>query len=192
MEVTRFCNPLQRRLNRTFVVADLHFGDEATCTRYRKPDGSPLRPFASAAEMDAEIVSRWNQSVTERDLVYVLGDVGRGANVGSVRLLAGRKHLIAGNGDNVAAIAALGLFESISVAKWLPGFLLTHIPVHAGQLGRGIVNVHGHLHARTVPDPRYVCVSVEQTDFRPIELDALKVVAADTGRELSASVRLGD
>lgn len=165
---------------RTFVVADLHFGDEAVCTRYCGPDGSPLRPFASAAEMDAEIISRWNQSVTEGDLVYVLGDVGRGANVRSVRLLTGRKRLIAGNRDNVAAIAALDLFESISVAKWLPGFLLTHIPVHPSQLGRGVINVHGHLHSRVVGNARYVCVSVEQTNFRPIELDALNVAAPET------------
>lgn len=158
---------------RTFVVADLHFGDEATCNRYRKPDGSRLRPFASAAEMDAEIVRRWNQSVTERDLVYVLGDVGRGANARSVRLLAGRKRLVAGNGDDVAAIAQLGLFESISVAKWLPGYLMTHIPVHVSQLARGMVNIHGHLHARSVGDPRYACVSLEQTDFRPVRLDEL-------------------
>jgi calcineurin-like phosphoesterase family protein len=120
--------------------------------------------------MDAEIVRRWNECVTERDLVYVLGDIGRGAKMRSVSLLAGRKRLIAGNGDNVAEIAGLGLFESIAVAKWLPGILLTHIPVHPSQLGRGVVNVHGHLHARTVDDPRYLCVSVEQIDFRPVPL----------------------
>jgi calcineurin-like phosphoesterase family protein len=162
---------------RTFVVADLHFGDEAVCTRYRRPDGSPLRPFASAAEMDGEIVRRWNQSVTERDLIYVLGDVGRGANVHSVRLLAGRKRLIAGNGDNVAAIAALGVFENISIAKWLPGILLTHIPVHPSQLRRGMMNIHGHIHAQRVSDPRYICVSLEQTDFQPVLLDELLVAS---------------
>jgi len=159
---------------RTFVVADLHFGDEAACTRYRRPDGSPLRPFKSAAEMDEEIILRWNQSVTERDLVYVLGDVGRGRHARSVRLLAGRKHLIAGNGDDVAAISRTGLFESIAIAKWLPGALLSHIPVHPSQLRRGMINVHGHLHARSVNDSRFVCVSLEQTDFRPVLLSSLQ------------------
>src|SRR3954462_7621974 len=114
---------------KTFVVADLHFGDEALCTRYRRADGLPLRPFRSAAEMDAEIIHRWNQSVTERDLVYVLGDIGRGANVRSMAFLAGRKRLIAGNADDLRKIGSLGLFESIAVAKWLPDLLLTHIPV---------------------------------------------------------------
>lgn len=156
---------------RTFVIADLHFGDEAVCTRYRKPDGSPLRPFASAAQMDAEIIRRWNQSVTEDDLVYVLGDVGRGVNARSVRLLAGRKRLIAGNRDDVAALSASGLFETISVAKWLPGWLLSHIPVHPSQLRNGARNIHGHLHAGMVCDPRYVCVSVEQTNYSPVWLD---------------------
>jgi len=107
------------------------------------------------------------------DLVYVLGDVGRGAKARSVSLLAGRKRLIAGNGDDVAGIAALGVFESISVAKSLTHILLTHIPVHPSQLRRGMINIHGHLHARTLSDPRYICVSLEQTDFRPVLLDEL-------------------
>jgi calcineurin-like phosphoesterase family protein len=58
----------------------------------------------------------------------------------------------------------------------LPGILLTHIPVHPSQLRRGVLNVHGHLHARTINDPRYVCVSLEQTGFRPVRLDQLGVV----------------
>jgi calcineurin-like phosphoesterase family protein len=120
--------------------------------------------------MDAEIIRRWNESVTERDLVYVLGDVGRGANVRCVSRLVGRKHLIAGNGDNLPRLAGLGLFESIVVAKRLPGVLLTHIPVHPSQLQRGKLNVHGHLHGMRVADARYVCVSVEQTDFAPMLL----------------------
>lgn len=155
---------------KTFVIADLHFGDAAVCSRRRTASGSPLGFFASAAELGEEIIRRWNQSVTERDLVYVLGDVGRGANVRSVSLLAGRKRLIAGNGDNVAAIAGLGLFESIAVAKWLPGILLTHIPVHPSQLGRSLTNIHGHLHSASVGDPRFVCVSLDQTDLRPVPL----------------------
>jgi calcineurin-like phosphoesterase family protein len=130
--------------------------------------------------MDAEIIRRWNQSVTESDLVYVLGDVGRGANARSVRLLAGRKRLVVGNGDDPALIASLGVFESVSVAKWLPGLLLTHIPVHPSQLGRRI-NVHGHLHARRIDDPRYVCVSVEQTGFAPLPLDQIGIIERQAG-----------
>ncbi len=157
----------------TFVTADLHFGDEATCSRYRRPDGSPLRPFTDAAEMNAEIIRRWNEAVGEGDTVYVLGDVGRGRAVELVRHLRGEKHLIAGNGDNVARIVEAGLFVSVRVWKQLPQLLLTHIPVHPSQLRGGVRNIHGHLHANVIDDPRYTCVSLEQTDFRPMPIDQL-------------------
>lgn len=162
-----------------FVIADLHFGDQATCTRHRRADGSPLRPFQNAGQMDREIVRRWNETVGDDDTVYVLGDIGRGRHADTVRHLRGRKHLIAGNGDDLDAIIRAGLFASVSVAKWLPGALLTHIPVHPRELRGRAVNIHGHLHANTIGDPRYVCVSVEQTDFRPVLLHlhhALKAV----------------
>lgn len=157
----------------TFVTADLHFGDEATCDRYRRPDGAPLRPFANATEMDAEIIRRWNETVGAEDTVYVLGDVGRARAADQVCNLRGKKHLVAGNGDDVARIVQTGLFASVRVWKQLPGLLLTHVPVHPSQLRGGVRNIHGHLHARAIDDPRYVCVSLERTDFRPLPLSHL-------------------
>lgn len=150
-----------------FVIADLHFGDEALCTRRS-------RPFASAAAMDAEIVRRWNSTIRDDDVVYILGDIGRRSNLGTARQLRGRKHLIAGNGDDLAAVCRSGIFASVSVARWLPGLLLTHIPVHPDQLRARTINVHGHLHSAMINDPRYVCVSVEQTNYLPVLLSGLQ------------------
>lgn len=146
-----------------FVIADLHLGDDALC-------GHRRRPFANAREMGTEIVRRWNDTVQEEDTVYVLGDVGKRSSLRTVRRLRGRKHLIAGNADDIAGVAASDVFLSIAVAKWIPGALLTHIPVHPSQLRGRTINIHGHLHARTVGDPRYRCVSVEQTEFTPVRL----------------------
>ena len=36
----------------TFIVSDTHFGHESTCTKFKREDGSPLRPFSCAEEMD--------------------------------------------------------------------------------------------------------------------------------------------
>lgn len=152
----------------TFFIADLHFGDEATCTKYRRPDGSPLRAFRNAAEMDAELIRRWNETVGDDDTVWVLGDLGRKPHFRAVAMLKGEKRLVAGNGDEVAEIARAGLFAEIRAVKSLPGLLLSHVPVHPSQLNDRTANVHGHLHAKSVPDPRYLCVSVEQTGFRPV------------------------
>lgn len=153
------------------MIADLHLGDETVCGRSTR--GAARRPFKDADEMAREIVRRWNETVRPDDTVYVLGDIGRGSHVRSIHHLNGRKHLVAGNGDHLCAIARSDLFESISVARWMPGVLLTHIPIHPSQLRGRAINVHGHLHAASVGDPRYHCVSVEQTDYWPVRLDNL-------------------
>jgi calcineurin-like phosphoesterase family protein len=123
--------------------------------------------------MNCAIVDRWNETVCDEDVVYVLGDVGRGKHVEIVRDLRGRKRLIAGNIDDVVDIGARRLFETISIARWLPGVVLTHIPVHTSQLRGRTINVHGHLHHATLSDPRYVCASAERIDFRPALLTRL-------------------
>lgn len=148
-----------------FVIADLHFGDTALCGRVGRG-----RPFTSVAEMAEVMRARWNATVSKSDEVYVLGDVGRGRAPEPIREMHGRKHLVAGNGDDILRLANAAIFETIVVAKRLPGVLLTHIPVHPTQLGRGLINVHGHLHGRSIDAPDYVCVSAEHVDYQPILL----------------------
>jgi calcineurin-like phosphoesterase family protein len=69
--------------------------------------------------------------------------------------------------------------------------------MHESNLGRFGTNIHGHLHAHRVTqkvrwgdtahfdeviDPRYHCVCVEQTDFRPILLeDVFKRIVQEGG-----------
>ena len=156
-----------------FVIADLHLGDSSICGGRQPATNSRKRPFESADVMGREIVQHWNRVVRPQDVVYVLGDVGRPRHLAPIRRLHGIKHLIAGNGDDLAAIAGLGLFDHISVARSLPGCLLTHIPVHESQLRGSNVNVHGHLHSARIEDARYICVSVEQTGYGPIRLAEL-------------------
>lgn len=60
------------------------------------------RSFASSAEHDETIISRWNKLVRPDDLVWHLGDVGLGSEARVLEQAArlnGRKQLIAGNHD---------------------------------------------------------------------------------------------
>lgn len=171
-----------------FVIADLHLGDGSICGGRTSLPGSRKRPFESAVEMGREIMAKWNSGVRPHDTVYVLGDVGRVRHLGLIEHLNGNKHLIAGNGDAIAAISQTRLFRSISVARWLPGCLLTHIPVHESQLQSRSINVHGHLHGAKIADPRYVCVSVEHTGYRPVQLSDL---LGHVGKRGSSSVLRG-
>ena len=63
-----------------YYTADLHFHYAPLL---------PGRPFASVEEMDAALIRGWNETVTEEDTVYVVGDVGyNGSSSGSSRLLS--------------------------------------------------------------------------------------------------------
>jgi calcineurin-like phosphoesterase family protein len=60
------------------------------------------RPFADAAEMDAVLIRNWQARVTERDTVYILGDLFFPPNYDherALKKLKGIKHLIVGNHD---------------------------------------------------------------------------------------------
>jgi calcineurin-like phosphoesterase family protein len=178
-----------------FLVSDTHFGHAGVC-RFMRNDGvTKLRPWDNPEEMDEEMVKRWNDTVRPNDKVYHLGDVviNRKA-LSTMRRLNGDKVLIRGNHDIFRLEDYTPFFRDIRGYHVMNGMILSHIPVHEGSLGRFGTNIHGHLHANRVMrndpfghrepvvDPRYHCVCVEQTDFRPILFeDVLKRIQEEGG-----------
>lgn len=173
-----------------FFISDTHFGHEATCTRFKRVDGSPLRPFANAQEMDEEMVRRWNEVVREQDKVYHLGDVVMSEkHLPTLARLNGSKRLVRGNHDIFKTKVYVQYFKEIYGVRVLEDMVLTHVPLHPESVTqRWRTNIHGHLHAGQVhrhvespvssmhfePDPLYFSVCVEQIDYRPIELSELR------------------
>jgi calcineurin-like phosphoesterase family protein len=185
-----------------FLVSDTHFGHNGVCHFMRSDGETKLRPWDTAAEMDEEMVRRWNDTVRPNDKVYHLGDVviNRKA-LGIMRRLNGDKVLIRGNHDIFRDDEYREHFRELRAYHVLNGMILSHIPLHEASLGRFGVNIHGHLHANRVVkprgidartgatlysdeiDPRYHCVCVEQTDFAPILFeDVVKRIEAEGGR----------
>lgn len=175
-----------------FLVSDTHFGHLGVC-KFMGPDGvTKLRPWDSPEEMDEDMVKRWNETVRPNDKVYHLGDVviNRKA-LKTLSRLNGDKVLIKGNHDIFRLEDYTPYFRDIRAYHVMNGCILSHIPVHESNLGRFGTNIHGHLHAhrvmkmdygREVVDPRYHCVCVEQTDFRPILLeDVFKRIVSEGG-----------
>lgn len=162
-----------------WLTSDTHFGHEKTCTVFKRDDGSPLRPFSCAEEMDEYMIKVWNERVKPNDKVYHLGDVVISRkNLATLGRLNGDKVLIRGNHDIFKLEDYTPYFRDIRGCHVMNGMILTHIPIHEQQLARFGCNIHGHLHAYRVMkdngyggkviDPRYHCVCVEQTDFAPI------------------------
>lgn len=177
-----------------FLTSDTHFGHLGVC-KFTGPDGvTKLRPWDTPEEMDEEMVKRWNETVKPGDKVYHLGDVVINRKALKImHRLNGDKVLIKGNHDIFKLGDYTEHFRDIRAYHVMNGCILSHIPMHESNLGRFGTNIHGHLHAHRVMgwdidrdveaiDPRYHCVCVEQTDFRPILFeDVVKRIIAEGG-----------
>ena len=171
-----------------FLTSDTHFGHTGVC-RFTRNDGvTKLRPWTDPDEMDEEMVKRWNETVRPNDKVYHLGDVVINRKALKImHRLNGDKVLIRGNHDIFRDDDYREHFRELRAYHVMNGMILSHIPLHTDSLGRFGTNIHGHLHANRVMldkniDPRYHCVCVEQTDYRPILFeDVIKRIEAEGG-----------
>lgn len=156
-----------------FFISDTHFS-HANILTFKRDDGTPLRDFPSIEAHDEFMVGEWNKLVQPQDTIYHLGDVV--INRKALPLLGrlnGRKVLVRGNHDIFKLKDYTPYFDDVrGYAVFVQeGFICSHIPLHPDSLERWKANVHGHTHARSIKDPRYVCVSVEHTGFRPLHMD---------------------
>lgn len=151
--------------------------------KFTNHDGSKLRPWDDAEQMTEDLIRWYNECVNDQDRVYILGDVA--FTVADIRRtvsrLNGRKVLIPGNHEPKKMKEYIDLFDDVRGYVQRQGFIMSHIPIHPGSLSRWKLNIHGHTHSNRVEeegypgsaDPRYLSVCVEQTNFRPIELDTI-------------------
>ena len=152
-----------------FFTSDTHFGDHRTLNIHR-------RPFASVAEMDAELEARWNAAVQPGDEVWHLGDFARGEEQAkrAFARLAGRKRLVTGNNDGAATLALpwdwVGPYAEIEEGGAF--LVLCHYPFRSwNRQHRAAINLHGHSHGKLKPQPRQLDVGVDAPPFRPIRLE---------------------
>jgi calcineurin-like phosphoesterase family protein len=132
------------------------------------------RPFKTIQEHDDELIYRWNNTVKKHDTVWHLGDVLFGEkSFETLRRLNGIKKLVMGNHDKYPTQKYLEHFNAVYGLVKLRDCVLSHCPVHPAQLYRFKGNLHGHLHSKSVDDPRYVNVSCEQQGLAPMLLDTV-------------------
>ncbi len=152
-------------MKEVWFTSDTHFGHK-NILEYEKE----ARPFQSVEEMNEALISNWNDTVRPKDIIWHLGDFAFGrSHVELAGRLNGRKRLIMGNHDVYNNSVYLDYFEKLFGVHYWKRCVLSHIPVHPGNLGsRALLNVHGHLHSRVVIDTNYFNVSVEQHKLKPV------------------------
>ena len=163
-------------MSRTFLISDTHFGHHNILS-FKRKDGTPLRPYNSIVDHDEEMIHNWNKTVSTQDKVYHLGDVGFLSFTKLALVLDrlnGTKVLIKGNHDHFKVSQYQQYFKDIRAYHILDKFILSHIPIHPESLSRWKANIHGHVHANTYPDERYINVSVEAINYTPVDFEAIR------------------
>jgi len=134
--------------------------------------------------MDAAMIARWNDRVTEQDEVWHLGDFAVGRRTDAAALLSslqGRKHLISGNNDPAGVVALPGWASVQPYAELTVegvGLVLCHYAFRTWRnMSRRALNLHGHSHGRLSPVRRQYDVGVDVWNFSPVAL--ADIVARD-------------
>lgn len=113
-----------------FYIADTHFGHK-NVLKYGP------RPFADTMEMEDVLLRNWNNAVTEKDHVYILGDFvwgGAGHWMELTPKLQGKKILLRGNHDlKKMSPELLVMFEKVTdymeITDGTRHVILSHYPM---------------------------------------------------------------
>jgi calcineurin-like phosphoesterase family protein len=161
-----------QRTQRAFLISDTHFS-HSNIIKYEQ------RPFKDTEEMDEYIIEQWNDTVTDNDIIFHLGDVAIcGAKKAEkiLKRLNGRKILIEGNHDSFSKTKWRKLGFEPYKRYFYKDYLLTHIPVDEQPLRIAVAegflkgNIHGHTHSKNqhLNHKLYKCCCVELIGYRPI------------------------
>ena len=161
-------------MSKVWITSDSHFG-HLNIIKYCN------RPFDNVETMNETIIKNWNNTVSKDDLVFHLGDVVFGRNAKEtlkeiVPQLNGKKILIRGNHDRfkVSDYIEAGFHTVYDYPILYDGFfLLSHEPLFISD-AMPYVNIHGHLHDKSYDSKQHVNVSIECTNYKPIEFKVIK------------------
>jgi len=151
-----------------YVIADTHFFHD-NIIDYCK------RPFKDSTQMNKTLITNWNSTVQKEDLVIVLGDIAFSRSAPQLaeilKSLNGTKVLVRGNHDKRSRHWYLtNGFVFVCDSFTFNDIIFTHKPVSLDILVKFTLNIHGHIHEKTMKDRRYVNVGAEQVKYTPILL----------------------
>ena len=168
-----------------YLTSDCHFNHQNILT-YE----SQTRPFNSIEEMNETIIQNWNNTVSDNDDIYVLGDFFMGSIENIIPILnrlKGHIHLIRGNHDTKNRIK---LYEEngidvkdIDYIRYKDRFfILCHFPIMNDEFSQmvrkdnsEVIWLYGHIHSHAPKgyvDGSYH-VGVDTNNMTPISLERI-------------------
>lgn len=165
-----------------FFTSDQHFGDDRILLQCN-------RPFRNTSEMREHMIRRWNDRVSDRDEIYILGDLfcyGYDDVEEILSMLKGIKHLVVGNHDKhwLPLIDPDKYFVSVRDFDYcrINGrmFVLSHYPMVDWYKAKyGSIQLYGHIHNEWRPEfdvlkhIRSFHVGVDTNQFTPLTADEI-------------------
>ena len=162
-----------------YLTSDLHLN-------HNKPFIYERRGFKTIEEMNEAILTRWNDIVSNNDIVYNLGDVFLGENIEDslniIKQLKGKIYYAYGNhctDKRIAALKTLPNTAEIQMGYRLKAgkkeLILTHYPTLTANVPPDRVwSFHGHTHQQnSFDESRPLCyhVGVDSNNCAPIALE---------------------
>lgn len=165
-----------------YLTSDLHFNHD-------KPFVYEPRGFSTIQEMNETLVKNWNETVSENDIVYVLGDFFLDTDYDfiqkTIESLNGNIYLMLGNHDTNAKWEFYTRIPKILSVKYADivvykkrQFFMCHYPTlttyEQSRPEKAIFNLFGHTHSteKFFGDSPYMYnVAVDANDNRPVSID---------------------
>lgn len=177
-----------------FFISDLHIGHKNII----KFDG---RPFTDVDEMHLEMIKRWNDVVTDDDIVYYLGDLAFCRDETTkwfIHSIKGKINFILGNHDKMKDIVKFDRWENIHeygteigikdddslVSRGSGGYqkiIMSHYPILSWNKSHyGSWMLHGHCHGSLMKSNqdyykrKVMDVGCNVIDYTPISYQKVK------------------
>lgn len=167
----------------TFLTSDHHFFHK-NIIKYCH------RPFSSVEEMNRVMIEKWNDRVSEGDMVIHLGDFALCPNNSTIYIakqLKGDIILIKGNHDKSTGIfwekrAGFKKYFNRGFVDISDDLTLSHRPRRI----EGVINIHGHVHNNLERYHSVWCtnLSVEVWDYYPVHLDEIEFLSHDNKKKI--------
>ncbi|CAJ36405.1 2'-5' RNA ligase family protein [Methanocella arvoryzae] len=157
-----------------FLYSDTHF-DHENIIRYC------ARPFINVHDMNSVLLTNWNNTISNNDTVYFLGDLvfkGRRATYW-MNQLNGNIYFIDGNHDRFNTKP----YEILTYGKYQ--FLLVHSPKSIPNWGGW--TIHGHTHNNDIynypfinGETKTINVSAELVSYKPVDIRSIIALDPDS------------
>lgn len=175
------------KYNNIYFISDTHFGHKNILAEDFEDRAGRLN-VSNIEEHDIALINNWNSVVSNKDLVFILGDFSFYNAKGTISILKqlnGDKVLIKGNHDGLFLNDKdfdKSLFKEITDYKEIQynnqNMCLMHYPInefkHKNKDTNPWIMVHGHLHSRHKLVPRHSYnVGADVNNYIPVSINTV-------------------